>query len=668
MSVSSASSVSSALCRVQASGRSLTRGGLRGRCHGVGTDRGLRLSRVLSPGLSSLKTTTSTTTRTSSFASEYRDELAGSSRVVDQEMEHVPEVVSVDFLVLGSGIAGLSYALKVAEHGSVAIVTKGDASEGCTRYAQGGISAVLDVHDSVESHVQDTLVAGAYLNDRRAVETVCGEGPARVLELAAMGAEFTKDSDERTLHLTKEGGHSARRVVHAADATGAEIERALLGQAMRHPNIRFYEHKLAVDLVKGEDAEGRAVALGADVLCLEEERLYRFVALSTLLATGGAGQVYPLTTNPLVSTGDGIAMAHRAEAAVENMEFVQFHPTALYDGGELVGKRGNASRDMAFLISEAVRGEGGVLLSADGSKRFMEHIDPRKELAPRDIVARAIQSEMRNSGSSHVLLDVSHMAKAKILGHFPNIASHCRSVGIDITTTPIPVLPAQHYLCGGVKAGLYGETNIPGLFACGEVACSGLHGANRLASNSLLEGLVFGARAVSATVAHKNRVNESMGVYGAALMRAKNVDTVAERWGRPPRALSAAAAAWVSSKRRRLQAIMWEAAGIVRDHERMKEALHEIADLYVESRVICETYGVNRELVELRNIVTVGELILSSALQRKESRGGHYRVDYPRSVPVAASPTIISTSARRRLNLRPVRADSIGQFGAEMQV
>ena len=582
-----------------------------------------------------------------SSAFEHRDVSLGWGKA--HGADHVPEIISVDFLVLGSGIAGLSYALKVAEHGDVAIVTKGEAVEGCTRYAQGGISAVLDAHDSVRSHVEDTLVAGAYLNDIKAVEAVCSEGPARVLELAAMGAEFSMDGVTGELHLTKEGGHSARRVVHAADATGAEIERALLAQAMAHPNITFYEHKLAVDLVKGEDAGGSPIALGADVLCLKEERLYRFVALSTLLATGGAGQVYPMTTNPLVSTGDGIAMAHRAEAAVENMEFVQFHPTALYDGssGRLPDERGSA-----FLISEAVRGEGGVLLSADGKSRFMERVDPRKELAPRDIVARAIQSEMLHSGSNHVLLDISHMSKDTVLGHFPNIASHCRSIGIDITTEPIPVLPAQHYLCGGVKAGLYGETNIPGLFACGEVACSGLHGANRLASNSLLEGLVFGARAVPATVEHRNHVCSSAGLYRNALMRVRDVDTVAERWGRPPRGLSGAAHAWVQAKRSRVQDIMWEAAGIVRDHERMKQALQEIADLYVESRVICETYGVNRELVELRNIVTVGELILSSALQRKESRGGHFRADYPRSVPVAG-PTIIMASAIRRLNLGP---------------
>jgi L-aspartate oxidase len=567
------------------------------------------------------------------------------------------EVVEVDFLVLGSGIAGLSYALKVAQYGTVAIVTKGEAAEGCTRYAQGGISAVLDAHDSVRSHVKDTLIAGAFLNNMEAVETVCSEGPARVLELAALGAEFSTDSTTGNLHLTKEGGHSARRVVHAADATGAEIERALLSEAHRHPNISFHEHMIAVDLVQGKDANDGPIALGADVLCLQHEKLYRFVAFSTLLATGGAGQVYPLTTNPLVSTGDGIAMAHRADAAVENMEFVQFHPTALYS--EPCLDVSGPPSCTAFLISEAVRGEGGILLSADGTRRFMEHIDPRKELAPRDIVARAIQSEMVSSGSNHVLLDVSHLPRNKIEEHFPNIASHCQSLGIDVATSPIPVLPAQHYLCGGVKAGLNGETNIPGLYACGEVACSGLHGANRLASNSLLEGLVFGARAVQATVKHKQLVAASKhGMYAGALMRARNPDNVAEAWGRPPRGMSEAASAWVQAKRTRLQSIMWDAAGIVRDHEKMKKALQEIADLYVESRVICESYGVNRELVELRNLVTVGELILSSALQRKESRGGHYRVDYPRSIPNEdVRATVISSSAKRRLNLTPVWTD-----------
>jgi len=569
--------------------------------------------------------------------------------------DETPEIVSVDFLVLGSGIAGLSYALKVAEFGTVAIVTKGKAKEGCTRYAQGGISAVLDANDCVESHIKDTLIAGAYLNDLEAVRTVCGEGPARVLELAELGASFTK-GETGALHLTKEGGHSARRVVHAADATGEEIERALLFQARKHPNITFYEHQLAVDLVTGEDAQGQTVALGADALCLQSEKLSRFVAPTTLLATGGAGQVYPLTTNPLVSTGDGIAMAHRAKAAVANMEFVQFHPTALHAGSCPYPSGLEPGR--AFLISEAVRGEGGILLSADGTRRFMDGLDPRKELAPRDIVARAIQSEMQCSGSDHVLLDVSHLPRETVLSHFPNIANQCKNMGVDITTSPIPVIPAQHYLCGGVKAGLNGETTIPGLFACGEVACSGLHGANRLASNSLLEGLVFGTRAVQSAVDHKEHTELTI---RDSLHRVKNSDDIAAKWRRPPNGMSSAAHAWVQAKRQRLQSIMWEAAGIVRDCERMRRALGEIGELYIESRAICESYGINKELVELRNLVTVGELILSSALQRKESRGGHYRVDYPKSIPKEARATIISTSAKTRLRLKLIPSSDARQ-------
>lgn len=583
----------------------------------------------------------------------YRIAASSPDTVVGRDpVDETPLIIDVDFLVLGSGIAGLSYALKVAEYGRVAVVTKGPAVDGCTQYAQGGISAVLDSHDSVADHVQDTLIAGAYLNDVQAVETVCSEGPERVLELAAMGASFTKDDDGH-LHLTREGGHSARRVVHAADATGAEIERALLSKVTSHPNITMFEHHVAVDLVTGNGSDGTLIALGADVLRLEDERLCRFVAPSTLLATGGAGQIYPLTTNPLVSTGDGIAMAHRANAAVANMEFVQFHPTALH--AQSCPQALHEESGRAFLISEAVRGEGGILLSADGSRRFMESIDPRKELAPRDIVARAIQSEMRHSGSSHVLLDISHMKQDTICGHFPNIAHHCNMLGIDITTTPIPVLPAQHYLCGGVKADLHGETNIPGLFACGEVACSGLHGANRLASNSLLEGLVFGSRAVKAAVDHRDRAIRAAW-YPKALQHANKVENIAGRWGRPPRGLSGAAQAWVQSKRQRLQAIMWEAAGIVREHAHMKQALQEVAEIYIESRAICESYGINKDLIELRNMVTVGELVVSSALQRKESRGGHYRLDYPQSIPQEARATIISTSAKKRLNLKKVTA------------
>ncbi|KAL4457388.1 hypothetical protein ABPG75_012253 [Micractinium tetrahymenae] len=557
-------------------------------------------------------------------------------------------VAPFDFLVLGSGIAGLSYALKVAEYGRVAVVTKAGASEGCTTYAQGGICAVLDAADSVEAHVHDTMVAGAWLNDRNAVEVVCREGPRYVLELAKFGAEFTRGAGGG-LHLTREGGHSARRIVHAADATGAEIERALVTTAAAHPNITFFEHHLAVDLLIDE-VEGVRYCVGADVLDQQEMQMTRFVAPVTMLATGGAGQVYPNTTNPGVTTGDGIAMAYRAKAAVANMEFVQFHPTSLYAPATPAVAGGNAAAarlggGRSFLITEAVRGEGGMLFNL-GGERFMPRYDERLELAPRDIVARSIQAEMRGRGDSHVLLDISHKPAAEVLAHFPNVAAHCASLGVDITQDPIPVVPAQHYLCGGVQTGLLGETRVQGLYACGEVACSGLHGANRLASNSLLEGLVFANRAVGPSVAHAEHALRCAG--GALRAAAASADFSGPR---APRPLSPSATAWVAAKRGQLQGLMWSAAGIVRRQADMKAALREIAELYVETRALAQTYGVNTELVELRNLVTVGELIMSSALQRRESRGGHFCIEHPEAVPQAAVPTVISTPAKKRLGL-----------------
>jgi L-aspartate oxidase len=571
-----------------------------------------------------------------------------------------PSVQQFDFLVLGSGIAGLTYALKVAEHGRVAIVTKGEISEGATRYAQGGICAVLDTSDSVEAHVRDTMIAGAFLNDPRAVDVVCREGPQYVLELADFGARFTR-TDGGDLHLTREGGHSARRIVHAADATGAEIERALVTAATAHPNITFFENHLAVDLVLGEGPNGGPLALGADVLCPDKTSMSRFVAPVTMLATGGAGQVYPLTTNPAVATGDGMAMAHRAKAAVANLEFVQFHPTALYAPGcpNYPATAASASSSTggidsnagpAFLISEAVRGEGGRLFNLDGD-RFMLDYDDRAELAPRDVVARAIHSEMSASGSQHVMLDISHKPASKILSHFPNIAAHCAELGVDITQDAIPVKPAQHYMCGGVQSGLHGETTIPGLFACGEVACSGLHGANRLASNSLLEGLVFGSRAVGKSTQHAQRIAAT--APGALRAAIESADFTGPR---APRALSQAASAWVAAKRSELTKLMWSSAGIVRHQAKIQAALQDVAEIYLEIRALCEHYGVNSEVVELRNLVIVGELILSSALQRRESRGGHFCEDYPEPVPTAARATVINTSMKRRLDLGKIKA------------
>ncbi|KAK9814166.1 hypothetical protein WJX72_001545 [[Myrmecia] bisecta] len=533
------------------------------------------------------------------------------------------------------GIAGLTYALKVAEYGKVAVVTKDSANEGCTQYAQGGVCAVLDKADSVESHIQDTMVAGGFLNIPEAVDAVCREGPAAVLALAELGAEFTRNQDG-SLHLTREGGHTNRRIVHAADATGREISRALVAAAHVHPNIHLFEHHLASDLV-WDEVSGARHCLGADVLDQQNYAMTRFVAPVTMLATGGAGQVYPNTTNPSVCSGDGMAMAYRGKAAMANMEFVQFHPTAFCDGRQRPGP--------TFLISEAVRGEGGLLFNQAG-ERFMLDYDSRMELAPRDVVARSIHDQMMRRNESHVLLDISHCPKDNILSHFPNIAARCRMAGIDITQAAIPVAPAQHYMCGGVQTGLLGETSIAGLYACGEVACTGLHGANRLASNSLLEGLVFAERAVGPSVAHAEYVTKQAGsALRYAASHAHFVGATA------PRRLSTVAGEWVRHKRREMGQVMWSAGGIVRRTPDMKAALQQLAGLYVEVKAMRESCGISTELVELRNLVTVAELIMASALQRKESRGLHYCVDYPHALDNERHATVISTSLRRRHDL-----------------
>ncbi|KAG2498862.1 hypothetical protein HYH03_003054 [Edaphochlamys debaryana] len=542
-----------------------------------------------------------------------------------------------DFLVIGSGIAGLTYALKVAEYGTVAIITKANAAEGCTRYAQGGVCAVLDKSDSVADHVRDTVVAGAYLCDPSAVEVVCREGPARVLELVELGAEFSRNPDG-TLHLTKEGGHSNRRIVHAADLTGAEIERALLTRAREHKNIHFYEHHMVVDLVV-DDYSGTPHCFGADVLCQRTGSMTRFLGLATLLASGGAGQVYPNTTNPTVATGDGIAMAYRARANVSNMEFVQFHPTGLYNP---------ANSGSTFLITEAVRGEGGMLFNKAG-ERFMPQYDPeRLELAPRDVVARSIHDQLMRRGDDHVWLDISHKPRDEVLHHFPNIAAKCLELGIDITHDPIPVVPVQHYTCGGVATGLLGETNIQGLYACGEVACSGLHGANRLASNSLLEGLVFAERAVNPSVAHAEHALRNCGRqlhYAAA--------SADFRGPRGARELSPALAEWVKGRRQELRDIMWRYCGIVRRTKELQAAHDFVVSVYIETKAIYKNYGVSTELVELFNLATVAELTVSCALQRKESRGLHFSADYPHLDDSQRRPSMISTSLKTRHDLSP---------------
>src|SRR2546427_4592708 len=389
-----------------------------------------------------------------------------------------------DFLVLGSGIAGLSFALQAARHGSVTVLAKRGRSESNTAHAQGGIAAVLSAQDSLDQHVQDTLVAGAGLCRERAVRAAVEEGPARVRELIELGAEFTRDATPLGYHLTREGGHSQRRVLHAADMTGREVERALLAAADR-AGIRIAEEQVAIDLITAAKlgAGRRDRAVGAYVLDARTGEVHVYLAKVVVLATGGAGKVYLYTTNPDVATGDGLAMAHRAGAAIANLEFIQFHPTCLYH-----------PQAKSFLISEALRGEGGILRNRAGDA-FMERYDPRKELAPRDVVARSIDSELKRRGDDCVFLDMTHLKKAFLVEHFPNIYTTCKAFGIDMAVSPIPVVPAAHYVCGGVCTDLQGRATLPGLLAIGEVACTGLHGANRVASHSLLEGLVFGHRA-----------------------------------------------------------------------------------------------------------------------------------------------------------------------------
>lgn len=511
-----------------------------------------------------------------------------------------------DILVIGSGVAGLSFALKAAEHGSVAVVTKKNSAESNTNYAQGGIAAVVSDEDSADSHIQDTLVAGAGLCDREVVEVVVEEGPQRVRELMAMGARFSRKNGE--LHLGREGGHSKKRIVHAADATGREVERALLEQVRDNPNIKLLEYHYAMELIT-EHHLGQHVSrlrpdvhcFGAYVLDTETEQVETYLARATMLASGGSGQVYRHTTNPGVATGDGVAMAYRAKARIANMEFVQFHPTSLF----------HPEAD-SFLISEAVRGEGGILLTQSG-RRFMPEYDDRAELAPRDIVARAIDNELKQSGESHVLLDISHRPSDMVREHFPTIYETCLEYGVDITNEPIPVVPAAHYQCGGVVVDLHGRTSIQGLFACGEVTCTGLHGANRLASNSLLEALVFSDRAVDSAVD-----------YIAGVEIRENVpewDTSGTE--RPDE--------WVlvSHNRAELQHVMSDYVGIVRSDLRLERARRRTHLLFEETEDFYRRATVSVPLCELRNLIAVAYLIIECARQRRESRGLHYTLDYP---------------------------------------
>ncbi|PSS30386.1 L-aspartate oxidase [Actinidia chinensis var. chinensis] len=537
-----------------------------------------------------------------------------------------------DFAVIGSGVAGLRYALEVAKQGTVAVITKAEPHESNTNYAQGGVSAVLCPSDSVENHMRDTIVAGAYLCDDETVRVVCTEGPDRIRELIAMGASFDHGEDGN-LHLAREGGHSHHRIVHAADMTGREIERALLEAVINDPNIFMFEHHFAIDLLTSQDGSD-TVCHGVDTLNTETQEVIRFISKVTLLASGGAGHIYPTTTNPPVATGDGMAMAHRAQAVISNMEFVQFHPTALADEGLPITP--SKTRENAFLITEAVRGDGGILYNLS-MERFMPLYDEREELAPRDVVARSIDDQLKKRNEKYVLLDISHKPREKILSHFPNIAAECLQYGLDITRQPIPVVPAAHYMCGGVRAGLQGETNVRGLYVAGEVACTGLHGANRLASNSLLEALVFARRAVQPSIDH---------------MKGSKLDQNASDWWDRPVPVSVGRDVLgkivrsTREVRKELQSIMWEYVGIVRSTTRLNTAEQRIGELELRWEAYLFQQGwepnmVGLEACEMRNLFCCAKLVVSSALARHESRGLHYTIDFPNVEESKRLPTII---------------------------
>lgn len=516
------------------------------------------------------------------------------------------KVDETDCLVLGSGIAGLSFAIEASECCSIVLATKREASESNTAYAQGGIATVLDRNDSFELHIQDTLRAGAGLCRREVVELVVGSGPERMRWLVEQGVRFSSltRNGELEYDLGREGGHSRRRILHVADLTGREVEKVLLEKVRSLPNVTILEDHMGLDLLLGTDG----AVVGAYLMDRGTGELETVIAKTTVLATGGAGKVYLYTSNPDVATGDGVAMAFRAGARVANMEFFQFHPTCLYH-----------PKAKSFLISEALRGEGGVLLTLSG-KRFMEKYHPDKELAPRDVVAKAIDNEMKESGDDHVLLDMTHLSSDFLERRFPHIFETCLRFGIDLRKEPIPVVPAAHYMCGGVVTDTYGRTTVDGLLAIGETAHTGLHGANRLASNSLLEALVFAHRAAEKVKARGVRTAPSIeppqepfyvGKAGSreAVDRLETV-VVSQLWDEVRR-------------------LMWNYVGIVRSNRRLLGARRRLDLLVAELNDYILTSPMTCDLAELRNIMTVAGLIVESALRRQESRGLHYNVDYP---------------------------------------
>ena len=523
--------------------------------------------------------------------------------------------MKTDILVIGSGIAGLTYALKIAQEmpdKKVTVLTKTQSEETNTKYAQGGIAGVTDFdHDSFAKHIEDTLIAGDGLCNPHVVEIVVKEGVERINELIAWGAQFDKDP-EGDYKLGKEGGHSENRILHHKDVTGKEMERTLLEAIKSCKNIELISHCFVLDIITQHHLGYLVTKSTPDIECygvyilnLATNRIEKMIAAVTLLATGGNGQVYRSTTNPAIATGDGVAMVYRAKGRIENMEFIQFHPTALYEAGV---------RGQSFLITEAVRGDGGILRNAS-DEAFMERYDPRKDLAPRDVVARAIDNEMKVNGTEFVYLDCRHMDQEKFKEHFPNIHAKCLSVGIDVSKDMIPVSPAAHYSCGGVKTDEFAHTSIKNLYAAGECASTGLHGANRLASNSLLEAMVFAHRAYKDTVKHFEvfsfeNENKIPGWNNSGTTAPKEMILITQSL-------------------KELKQLMSDYVGIVRNNERLQRASRRIDLLHEETEYLYERTEVSPQLCELRNMITVAYLIIKSAELRKESRGLHYNTDYP---------------------------------------
>lgn len=513
-----------------------------------------------------------------------------------------------DFLIIGSGLAGLAFALKVADRGQVSILTKSSLNQANTSWAQGGIAAVSSELDSFDSHIDDTLQAGAGLCHLDVVKNYIEQAPDRIKDLVRWGVQFDQDDKTHTPHLTREGGHSFRRILHHEDTTGKEIHRAVLKSCMDHPNIRFLENQMAVDLIVDKQLDpfliGPSRVIGAYYLDRATLKIRSIRAGQVILATGGAGKAYLYTSNWEGATGDGIAMAWRCGARVANMEFMQFHPTCLYHP---------AARN--FLISEALRGEGGELINQQG-EAFMKRYHPLGSLAPRDIVARSIDREMKRTGSECAYLDMRHISRERILHHFPQIFEKCLSFGIDMTKQPIPVVPAAHYLCGGVLADLNGQTDIQYLWALGETSCTGFHGANRLASNSLLECL---------TMAHNCST-----VIGAPQDWAKDQEVALPPWSHPDQTDSDEQIVihhmWDEVRR-----LMWNYVGIVRSNKRLDRAAHRLSNIIAEFKEYYSNFQMTPDLIELRNIAIIADLTVQSALRRKESRGIHYNIDYPPS-------------------------------------